>query len=86
MLFRSRATLGDSIPVPLARPRSSAALMRDDAAVHVHSAIVDALTQGTTAAQQHRRNTKRTAVAVSTNYDVLVSADASSLAAAGGDR
>lgn len=81
-----RATLGASIPVPLARPRSAAALMRDDAAVRVHSAIVDALTLGVTAAQQHRRDTKRTAVAVSTNYDVLVSADASSLAAAGGDR
>lgn len=81
-----RATLGASIPVPLSRPRSAAALMRDDAAVHVHSAIVDALTLGVNAAQHHRRNAKKTTATKSTNYDVLVATDASSLATAGGER
>lgn len=40
-----RATLGTPIPVTLPRPRSASALMRDEEAVRVHAAIVDALTR-----------------------------------------
>ncbi len=51
-----RATLGASIPVPLARPRTSAALLHDPDALRVRSTIIEALTGGAVPSGGSRRS------------------------------
>lgn len=79
-----RATLGPSIPVPLARPRSAGALMRDEAALRVRATIVDALTSGASGRPHRRHDAQRSEHFVPTSYDRRVAAPAGSLVSAGG--
>lgn len=79
-----RATLGPSIPVPLARPRSAGALMRDEAALRVRASIIDALTSGAAGGPHPRQDAHLSRRGAPTNYDRRVGAPASSLATVGG--
>ncbi len=75
-----RATLGASIAVPLARPRSAAALLHDPDAVRVRSTIVEALTN-----RPAGGNATPAAASVPTNYDLRVAAETPALVQAGGE-
>ena len=80
-----RATLGASIPVTLQRPRSTARLLHDPAALRVRSTIIEALTEGSGRTMRARPGAATEAEREpGATYDVPLNADRPSLIRAGG--